>query len=224
MAQLKICGLMRPEDVLLCCACGVDLIGFVVCYPKPVPWNLDIPRAQNLLSYCSGKSRSVVVTGGTPEQILRRAEMLHPDFVQLHYRETPEETHRLAAELHAMGIGCIKAIPVRSDGTPDMPGFATVACMASRYAQTGADLLLLDARCPSAPASAGAILDAALYRRVAQSAGIPVVLAGGLTVQNLPCVLLETGAPFVDILTGSESAPGVKDPHRIRRLRDLTQT
>ena len=42
MAQLKICGLMRPEDVLLCCACGVDLIGFVVCYPKPVPWNLDI--------------------------------------------------------------------------------------------------------------------------------------------------------------------------------------
>ena len=74
MAQLKICGLMRPEDVLLCCACGVDLIGFVVCYPKPVPWNLDIPRAQNLLSYCSGKSRSVVVTGGTPEQILRRAE------------------------------------------------------------------------------------------------------------------------------------------------------
>ncbi len=223
MVSLKICGLTQPADVAFCCACGVDLVGFVVDYPKRVPWNLDVPRARELMTRLSGKSRSVMVTGGAPEDILSRALALHPDFVQLHYRETPEETQFLAAELSAHGIGCIKAIPVRPDGTPDMPGFQTAEGMAARYAGTGVGLLLLDARCPSAPETNGAALDAALYRRVAGSVEVPVVLAGGLTPRNLAAVLSQTGALHVDVLSGAERSPGVKDRHVIRLLREITQ-
>ncbi len=148
MAYLKICGLMRAEDVAFCCTCGVDLVGFVVEYPKDVPWNLSVAQARALLAHLSGKTRSVIVTGGAPDAILRRAEALRPGFVQLHYRETPEETRHLVSRLHALGVGVIKALPVRADGTPDAPGFASAEDMAACYAQTGADLLLLDARVP----------------------------------------------------------------------------
>ena len=141
MAYLKICGLMLPEDVTFCCACGVELVGFIVEYPKSVPWNLNIPQARELLTYVSGSSRSVVVTGGTPDAILLRANALRPSFIQLHYRETPDETRYLASKLHELGIGVIKAIPVRKDGTPDASGFASAEAMAACYAKTGADLL-----------------------------------------------------------------------------------
>lgn len=221
MVNLKICGLMREEDVAYCCACGVDFVGFVVEYPHPVPWNLSVPRARALMTHLSGKSRSVLVTGGAPQEILRRAAALHPDFLQLHDRETPEETQYLASMLHAQGIGCIKAIPVQPDGTPDAPGFQTAEDMAQCYAQTGADFLLLDARCPSAPTANGAALDAALYRRVCQAAALPVILAGGLTVHNLPNILRQTGAHHIDILSGAEYTPGVKNHEAIFQLRHL---
>lgn len=55
MVSLKICGLTQPADVAFCCACGVDLVGFVVDYPKRVPWNLDVPRARELMTRLSGK-------------------------------------------------------------------------------------------------------------------------------------------------------------------------
>lgn len=218
MAYLKICGLMRTEDVTFCCACGVELIGFVVEYLKDVPWNLDVAQAQALFTHLSAQSRSVVVTGGAPEAVLRRAEALHPSFVQLHYRETPEETRWLAERLHMLGIGVIKAIPVRADGTPDVPDFASVVDMAACYAQTGADLLLLDARVPSVPDVQGMPLDAALYLRVRQRSAVPVVLAGGLTAENLARILRETNAPVVDILSGAETAHGIKNRAAIRQL------
>lgn len=223
MAYLKICGLMRSEDVAFCCACGVDLVGFVVEYPKDVPWNLSIAQAHALLAHLSGKTRSVIVTGGAPDAILRRAEALRPGFVQLHYRETPEETRHLVSRLHALGVGVIKALPVRADGTPDAPGFASAEDMAACYAQTGADLLLLDARVPSAPDAQSAPLDAALYRRVRRHSAVPVVLAGGLTVDNLAGVLRETNAPAVDILSGAETEYGLKDRAAIQALCRLTK-
>ena len=76
---LKICGLMREEDVLLCCDRGVEICGFVTEYPVPVPWNLNRERCRELLPLVRERAKSCVVTGGPPDKLLDLALDLRPD-------------------------------------------------------------------------------------------------------------------------------------------------
>nr|WP_122013183.1 phosphoribosylanthranilate isomerase [Maliibacterium massiliense] len=221
MTQLKICGLTRAEDVRMCCALGVDIAGFVVEYPGNVPWNLSRKAAAPLLACVSGATRRCIVTGGAPARVLALAEALRPDYVQLHYSETLEETRLVAQALHAMGIRTIKAIPVTPEGACQMPGFSTPEQAARALSGTKAAMLLLDARSACDPAAPGRTLDLALYRRVQQAAALPVALAGGLTPENLASVLTQAAPPMVDILSGVERASGCKDAAAVRRVCTL---
>ena len=62
---LKICGLMRPEDIRLCQQAGVNIIGLVTEYPLPVPWNISAERAAELMSLVQSPMQTCLVTGGT---------------------------------------------------------------------------------------------------------------------------------------------------------------
>jgi phosphoribosylanthranilate isomerase len=136
------------------------------------------------------------------------ALILRPDFIQLHGHETPQ---RAAEARRLTGAGVIKALPIR-----DEADFAGVADW------TGvADHLLFDARPPKGadlPGGVGASFD----WRLMQNRALPAnwFLAGGLDPQNLTEAVRISGAPMVDVSSGVESAPGVKDRALIKAFLD----
>jgi phosphoribosylanthranilate isomerase len=196
------------EDAALCLRLGADYLGFVAEYPVPVPWNLKRAEAEALLAAANrlAPGRTCVVTGGKPAAVVELARRLRPAFVQLHHRETAAETGVIAAALRREGIKLIRAV------FPDMEAGAIRA-----YAASGAAALLLDPRAPESAASGGAA-DAALFRRVAALSELPLILAGGVTADNVRRLLAATGAGFIDIMTGAESAPGIKDAGKIQAV------
>ncbi|MDR1320759.1 MAG: hypothetical protein LBK56_04950 [Gracilibacteraceae bacterium] len=207
-AAVKICGLKTKEDTALCLRLGADYVGFVTEYPEPVPWNLERTEAAALVAEAErlAPGRACVVTGGGPEAVVALARLLRPAFIQLHHRESAADTGAIAAALRRDGIRLIRAV------FPDMDAAAVRA-----YAATGAAALLLDPRAPE-NAVAGGAASADFFRRVAALTSLPLILAGGITAANARRLLQATGAAFIDVMSGAESAPGVKDAEKIRAV------
>jgi phosphoribosylanthranilate isomerase len=205
---VKICGLKTKKDVDLCLRLGADYIGFVVEYPVPVPWNLSLAEAAPLLAEAGRLAplQTCVVTSGAPEKVVALALSLRPAFVQLHGREGAAETGAVAAALRREGIGLIRTV------FPDMTDAALRV-----YAASGACALLLDPRAPE-NATRGGAADAALFRRVAGLSALPLILAGGIRANNVRRLLSETGAACIDVMSGVENAPGVKDAEKVAAL------
>lgn len=218
MTKLKICGLMNEVDVRLCAACGADLIGFVTDYPIPVAWQLTREQTRALLACVPPTVKSCIVTGGRVEDILSMALELRPDYIQLHYQESLAETKYLAETLLNYGIQTIKAIPIRKDGSCEMPEFSSVADAVSALAETKVSALLLDSRCAASPTSRSRLLDTEFCREMIELSLKPLILSGSITGDNLERIL-RTTIPFgVDILTGSEDVPGQKNRQKIEKI------
>lgn len=221
MTRLKICGLMHESDVDACCAMGVDVLGIIAQYPKPVPWNVTPQRARALLQRVTGTAQRCLVTGGEAERVIALCRAVHPQIVQLQYEESVQDVACIVRALGPLGIQVVKAIPLRMDGTVALPGLDSLPCAVQAFIRAGAEALLLDTRCPKAPHAGGGQLDLALYAQAVQHSPVPVWLAGGLGTENLPQVL-KTAAPYgVDILSGAERVPGEKDLSTIGKLCTL---
>ena len=215
---VKICGFMRAEDVQMCITYGVDIVGFVADYPLPVPWNLNIEETANLIKGVNGKVKTCVVTGIPPgggsnispdvEKVLRFALTTKPNYIQLHCDETLDEVTYLANELHKHGIKIIKTI------YPHMPDLIHSA---NAYHAAGAYALLLDSRGPGNAASGGAAdLDA--FARLRSAVDCPLFLAGGITPENVACIIARSQAGYIDIMSGVETSPGIKDETKVAAL------
>jgi len=101
---VKICGLTRADDVRLCVRHGADIIGFVVDYPRPVPWNVSAESVNELMKAVSRPAETCIVTGGEAERIINLTLETRPDYVQLHYRETPADTASIVDNLRKYNI------------------------------------------------------------------------------------------------------------------------
>ena len=216
--KIKICGLMREEDVVFCQEAGVDILGFVTEYPLPVPWNLTRQEAAGLLDRVTAPHKSCIVTGGSPEKILDLARDLKPDLIQLHYRETLEDTKQILQALEPLGVGVIKTVPpdrlerIRQFGTEDLSAIASLLEKAGVYA------ILADSRTPENAARRSKNLDKVLFCGLMEVSRKPVILAGGITPENIGEILEDCGASFIDVMTGVENSPGVKDREKILGL------
>ena len=220
---LKICGLTQAKDVALCLEAGVDILGFVTEYPLPVPWNLTRQQAARYVttvreSTCS--SRSCLVTGGSPAAVLSLARALNPHLVQLHHRETLAETCQITEALKPLGIGVIQAIPGDQADRLTRYGTADIESVVEALNQTGVYALLADMRSPDNAAQAGLVLDSAFCREVVAHAAKPVMVAGGLTPERIETTVEAAGTAFIDIMSGVEIRPGVKDPKRLRQAAE----
>ena len=200
--QIKLCGLMREQDAIMCAELGADILGFVVEYPVEVPWNLTRDRAKRLIKMTP--CATCVVTGGTTEQVLSLASGLMPDMVQLHYQETIEQTADIAEKLGQMGIKTIKAVHNMDE--------------MDRLNQTRIDAILLDSRTHQNASDCGSVLEVDLYRQTCEKTNKPIILAGGITPENVMWILAQTGADRIDVMTGVESAPGIKDKDKVKKL------
>jgi len=205
---------MRERDVRMCARLGADIVGFVVEYPHPVPWNLDVAAAKELLAAAAGgPAKTCVVTGGAPDKIIRLAMETKPDYIQLHCRETIEDTAFLVRELGKHGIKIIKTV---FPDTPDLEKTAQAFCAA------GVAALLFDPRTPD-NAAHGGMADLEVFDRLQRAVSCPVILAGGITPENAAEIVSQSGAARIDLMTGVETCPGVKDEGKVVALFQALQ-
>ncbi len=204
--EVKICGLSTPETVEAAIAAGADLIGFVF-FPKS-PRNVTLEQASGLAALARGRAKSVALVVDADDQLLSAiARHVQPDFIQAHGSETPE---RVAEIERLTGKPVIKAIRVKDAG--DIAAAAAFSTVAS--------LILYDAKAPETLGSAlpggnGHAFDWGLLEGDSRPA---FMLAGGLTPGNVAEAIQVTGAPMVDVSSGVETAPGLKDEALIRKF------
>jgi phosphoribosylanthranilate isomerase len=206
----KICGLTDAAAVEAAVTHGADMVGFVF-YP-PSPRNVSAEQAETLLNEVpTGIDRvGLFVDPETDflDQILAKARL---DLLQLHGDETPERCRAIAVYF---GLPLIKAIKVSTKAD----------LQAAKDYEDVVDWLMFDARPPQDGALPGgngkafnwSILQGAQFKR-------PWLLAGGLTPDNLPQAVQQSGARAVDVSSGVESAPGKKDPAKIRAFLDAAR-
>src|SRR5581483_882156 len=200
---IKICGLKTPEALDVALESGADLVGFV--FFPPSPRSLGYEAARMLGQRVKGRAGKVALTvDATDEMLGEIVEALRPDMLQLHGTETPE---RVVAIRTRFGLPVMKALPIaeRSDLSP------------IHIDAKVADRLIFEARPPreaTRPGGLGKPFDWRLLENV--DPGVPFMLSGGLDVGNIADALAITHAPGVDVSSGVESAPGVKDLEKIR--------
>jgi len=205
--KIKICGLMSKHDVELCESLGVDVLGFVVEYPREVPWNLTRDRAKDLIA--TARHPTCIVTGGTTESILLLAKELKPKMVQLHFHETVAQTAEIAKELAPWGIQTIKAVAACPlDGESDIEALCETEIVA----------ILVDSRTSENAAQNIQAIDTDLFNRIKERSTKPLIIAGGITPENVHNIISRTGATWIDVMTGVERSPGEKDRAKIEAL------
>jgi phosphoribosylanthranilate isomerase len=199
---VKICGLSTPETLDTALQSGADMVGFV--FFPPSPRHIGLQTARDLGQRAKGRAVKVALTVDADDATLANiVEALRPDFLQLHGRETMA---RLRDIKQAFGLPVIKAMAVEtpSDLLP-LPGYAAVA-----------DRILFDARAPKGatrPGGLGAAFDWHVLENL--ELAVPFMVSGGLTPENVAAAVGLTRAGGVDVSSGVERAPGVKDPEMI---------
>lgn len=196
--RVKICGLGRPEDVSACVDAGAAYVGFV--FFKKSPRNLSPSAARELaLLTPLGIAKVALTVNATDAELDSLIDQVPLDVLQLHGSESPQRVAEVKARF---GLPVMKAVGVGDEG--DLPAL-------DEYAQV-ADQLLVDAKPPKDAALPGGNGLAFDWRLIAgRRWPIPWMLAGGLTPQTVAEAVRLTGALQVDVSSGVESAPGVKD-------------
>lgn len=210
-ARAKICGLTTPETLDSALAGGAAFVGAVI-FPRS-PRHIEPLHAATLFERARGKAKIVAVTVDADDTLLTEiALILKPDLIQLHGKETPDR----AAQVRTLtGAGIIRALSVRTAEDIEAAGGWELV----------ADHLMFDAKPPEGsalPGGVGASFDWSLL--AGGSFERPWFLAGGLDPDNVAGAIRTTGAPLVDVSSGVESAPGVKDPARIAAFLTAVRT
>jgi phosphoribosylanthranilate isomerase len=200
---VKICGLSTPETLEAALDAGADLVGFVR-FPKS-PRHVSLDLGRDLSRQARGRAlRVVLLVDADDAAIADAVEALDPDLLQLHGRESPE---RAAAIRSRFGRPVLKAI-----GIADASDLAALGPYAG-----GVDHLLLDAKPPrdagALPGGNGLSFDWRLLNGL--DPGLSFMLSGGLNPGNVAEAVRLTGPRAVDVSSGVESGPGVKDPGKI---------
>jgi phosphoribosylanthranilate isomerase len=208
MAQtIKICGLSTPVALEAALSAGADMVGFVF-FPRS-PRHVELDAARALADRSRLRAEIVALCVDADDAMLERiVSATQPDYLQLHGSETPERVQQIQRKF---GVSAIKAI-----GVATREDFAK----AEDY-RTKSDALLIDAKPPNGsilPGGNGVSFD---WRLAADFRPIkPWLLSGGLNATNVGEAIALSGARGVDVSSGVENAPGIKDPERIKAFVD----
>ena len=198
-ATVKICGLSTPEALEAALRAGSDMVGFV--FFARSPRNLGFAEARVLGRLARGRARIVALTVDADDAFLSGvAEALDPDVFQLHGDESPARVRGIAARF---GRTVMKAIGVAAPRDLARAAEYDEARGPPPDRRQGAEGA-------AHPGGNGLPFDWRLARDFAPRR--PWLLSGGLTPANVADAIRATGARGVDVSSGVESAPGVKDP------------
>lgn len=201
--KIKICGLTSLADARYCAGAGADYLGFIQ-HPES-PRYIAPDQAREIIDWLYGPTPVGVFVDADADTVNRTADAAGFELVQLHGDEPP-------ALCRAVERPVIKALRVAEETTAE-----ALLAEVERYAEV-ADYLLLDTDRGGRFGGTGEAFDWSVAREVAQ--GLPMFLAGGLTPENVGAAV-EAVRPFaVDVSSGVEQAPGVKDFDRLADFFD----
>jgi len=202
VTRVKICGVTTVEDAALAADLGASAIGLVF-WPHS-PRFVDVEQAKRIVAALPPFVGAVGVFVNQADTALGTARDVGLNAVQFHGDEPPESYRTLPVRV-------IKAIGVTDDGARDRAAAVPARAM-----------VLLDAHDPVKRGGTGREIDWTIAARIARAR--PVILSGGLSAENVGRAI-EVVRPYaIDVSSGVESAPGRKDPHKLRALFDALQT
>lgn len=192
--RIKICGMTNVADALLAVELGVDAIGLI--FWAPSTRYISIQKAQEIVSALPPFVTTVgVVVDAEPKQLKNILANVPLDLIQFHGKETPEECDSYHKPY-------IKTVHMKND--------VNLIEYATRY--HNAKGLLLDTYQENLPGGTGEKFD---WHKIPKNLSLPIILAGGLTTENVT-VAIEQVAPYgVDVLTSVEASKGIKDPKKM---------
>ena len=194
MTRVKICGITRSEDALICAQAGADAIGLVF-YPPSLRY-VEAAQAAALVRVLPPFVTSVgLFVDPTAEQVEAVLGELHLDLIQFHGDETPEFCV-------GFGVPYLKAVRVKAG--VDLVQYAL------RYRQ--AKGLLLDAYVEGTPGGTGQSFD---WNLIPAELPLPVILSGGLEAGNVTAAIRQVKPWAVDVSSGVEASKGIKSEAKI---------
>jgi phosphoribosylanthranilate isomerase len=206
--SIKICGITRPEDAVAAAEAGADAIGLNF-YPKS-PRCVSLEQARAIVDVLpAGVAKVGVFVNATSCSVSATAHRLGLDLVQLHGDESPEYLAELG------GLEVVRAFRCGPDG------LTAVHTYLGRCQKIGwmPRMVLCDAYQQDAYGGTGKVVDWEAVANYNGAAGLPaLVLAGGLTPENVGEAIRIVRPAGVDTASGVELQPGVKDPDRTRRF------
>ena len=207
---IKICGIKSPRILDTAIEAGADMVGFM--HFARSPRHLELDDIGEMISLARGRIETCVVLVNPDNTLVAQVAALGPDWIQLHGPETP---HRVEAIRDDAGIAILKVCSIGSA--------ADVATVAG-YADC-ADRILLDAKPPkdaTRPGGLGMPFDWGLLKALDPQLGF--MLSGGLTPDTVAAAIAATRPMGVDVSSGVETAPGVKDAGLVRRFIEAART
>jgi phosphoribosylanthranilate isomerase len=196
LIRIKICGITNLEDALLAADLGADALGFIF-YAKS-PRYVAPEAAQAIIAQLPPFVATVGVFVDEAAAVVQEvAAQVRLDWVQLHGQESPDYCRHL-------GRRVIKAFRIQDEDS--LPGLADY--------RGAAQALLLDTYKKGQVGGTGEIFDWHVARKAKEYG--PIILAGGLTADNVAQAIDTAGPASVDAASGTEAAPGKKDPAKLR--------
>jgi phosphoribosylanthranilate isomerase len=205
---VKICGITRPGDARLCHVAGADFLGVIF---AASPREVSVSQARAIRDAVPDARLVGVFVNGHPVDIAQTVDAVGLDLVQLHGSDDPAHWN---AVYQAAGVPVLPAV------TRDQAETPVTACAARAEPYVAALLLDLPKRADATNGARTALWDTA---RRCRGDGLRVVLAGALDAEAVPAALAAARPYGLDVSRGVESAPGVKDPTRVRRFLAAVQ-
>ncbi|WP_254271866.1 phosphoribosylanthranilate isomerase [Haloarcula marina] len=202
MTRVKICGVTTPEDRDAVVSAGADAVGVIHGVPVDTPREVDADAAADIVDGVPPLVSSVLVTMPTTvQQAVVRVDDVDPDVVQVHDGLSPAELGALSRRVTQQVVAVVDA------EADDIEAYADHA-----------DALLVDSLDAEGAGGTGETHDWERTRELVDSVDAPVILAGGLTPENV-AEAVETVRPFaVDTASGVERSGGVKDHDAVRQF------
>lgn len=202
MTKIKICGIKTIEDALAAINAGADLIGFN--FYSRSPRYVEVGMCRNIMSVVrqNGRARAVgVFVNATVDEILAAMDTLGLSLAQLHGDETPE----MMKALEGKAFKAFRGIPENITG----------------FERQDAPMFLVDASVIGMYGGSGITADWEGAAELAEK--YPLLLAGGLTPENVADAVRHVRPWGVDVASGVESAPGVKDAEKMKMFVDAVK-
>lgn len=200
--EIKICGITRLKDALCAAACGAEAVGFI--FHEASPRCITPEKAKAIIAQLpAGIARVGVFVNREAEEVKRTVDMCALDLIQLHGDETPAYCRLFPSERVIKAVSPRMAEELRALAVYEVRAFLVDARDAGRYGGTGKRA------------------DWELAARIGKEH--PLILAGGLDAENIDAALAAVAPCAVDINSGCECSPGIKDHARLRRIIKVTR-
>jgi phosphoribosylanthranilate isomerase len=201
--RIKICGITRREDALYAAELGVDAIGLV--FYRQSPRHLSVAGAREVLRDLPPFVSVVgLFMNAEAAEVADTIQEVPLDLLQFHGRET-------ADYCRPFGLRYIKSVAMMD--TPDVKAYI------ARFPEAAG--FLLDAVKAGEAGGGGAVFD---WQKVPADAGRPLILAGGLTPENVAHAIRQTGCYAVDVSSGVEMSKGIKSREKMRAFVEQVRT